>query len=102
MEYYGGPGVQHIAMNTSDIIPAVSPPDLTLPILTCGSKNSSRMNSLQIRNLKERGLEFMSVPDTYYDQLRERLKYSKTKIEEDMDTLQVRSIMYPTPGQILL
>lgn len=60
------------------------------------------MNSLQIRNLKERGLEFMSVPDTYYDQLRERLKYSKTKIEEDMDTLQVRSIMYPTPGQILL
>lgn len=24
MEYYGGPGVQHIAMNTSDIITAVS------------------------------------------------------------------------------
>ncbi len=24
VEYYGGPGVQHIAMNTSDIITAVS------------------------------------------------------------------------------
>uniref|UniRef100_A0A3Q3L8S9 4-hydroxyphenylpyruvate dioxygenase n=1 Tax=Mastacembelus armatus TaxID=205130 RepID=A0A3Q3L8S9_9TELE len=66
VEYYGGPGVQHIAMNTSDIITA-------------------------IRNLKERGMEFMSVPDTYYDQLRERLKYSKVKITEDLDALQVRS-----------
>lgn len=47
-------------------------------------------NCLQIRNLKERGMEFMSVPDTYYDQLREKLKDSKVKISEDMDVLQVR------------
>uniref|UniRef100_A0A671UW24 4-hydroxyphenylpyruvate dioxygenase n=1 Tax=Sparus aurata TaxID=8175 RepID=A0A671UW24_SPAAU len=58
VEYYGGPGVQHIAMNTSDIITA-------------------------IRNLKERGMEFMSVPDTYYNQLRENLKHSKKFIAID-------------------
>lgn len=46
---------------------------------------------MQIRNLKERGMEFMSVPDTYYEQLRENLKLSKVKISEDLDVLQVRT-----------
>lgn len=36
-------------------------------------------------------MEFMSVPDTYYDQLRENLKQSKVKISEDLDVLQVRT-----------
>lgn len=35
----------------------------------------------------------MTVPDTYYDQLREKLKHSKLKIVENLDVLQVR----PTP-----
>ncbi len=35
VEYYGGPGVQHIAMNTSDIITAVSLRD-TLFGFVCG------------------------------------------------------------------
>ncbi|MGH0147915.1 UNVERIFIED_CONTAM: hypothetical protein FKN15_011208, partial [Acipenser sinensis] len=68
VEYYGGPGVQHIAMNTSDIITA-------------------------IRNLKERGMEFMTVPDTYYKQLREQLRGSKTKINEDLDILEELKIL---------
>lgn len=38
-------------------------------------------------------MEFMSVPDTYYDQLREKLKHSKVKISEDLDALQVRTKM---------
>uniref|UniRef100_A0A7N6B9S1 4-hydroxyphenylpyruvate dioxygenase n=1 Tax=Anabas testudineus TaxID=64144 RepID=A0A7N6B9S1_ANATE len=78
VEYYGGPGVQHIAMNTSDIITA-------------------------IRNLKERGMEFMSVPDTYYDQLREKLKHSKVKITEDLDVLQKLNILvdYDDNGYLL-
>lgn len=33
----------------------------------------------------------MSVPDTYYEQLRENLKGSKVKITEDLDVLQVRT-----------
>ncbi|XP_035236129.1 4-hydroxyphenylpyruvate dioxygenase-like [Anguilla anguilla] len=68
VDYYGGPGVQHIAMNTSDIITA-------------------------IRNLKERGMEFMNVPDTYYQQLRERLKFSEVKIKENLDTLEELRIL---------
>jgi len=44
----------------------------------------------QIRNLKERGMEFMTVPDTYYQQLKEKLKFSKVKIVEDFSILEVR------------
>ncbi|CAJ1068002.1 -hydroxyphenylpyruvate dioxygenase [Xyrichtys novacula] len=78
VEYYGGPGVQHIAMNTSDIITA-------------------------IRNLKERGMEFMSVPDTYYDQLRRNLKNSKVRVSEDLDVLQELKILvdYDDNGYLL-
>ncbi|XP_037537075.1 4-hydroxyphenylpyruvate dioxygenase [Nematolebias whitei] len=78
VEYYGGAGVQHIAMNTSDIITA-------------------------IRNLKERGMEFMSVPDTYYDQLKEKLKHAKIKISEDLDVLQELRILvdYDDKGYLL-
>ncbi|XP_071513276.1 4-hydroxyphenylpyruvate dioxygenase [Panulirus ornatus] len=68
VDYYGGAGVQHIALNTKDIITA-------------------------IRNLRERGMQFLSVPDTYYDQLRERLKSSKVKITEDMNVLQELKIL---------
>ncbi|XP_061115626.1 4-hydroxyphenylpyruvate dioxygenase-like [Conger conger] len=78
VDYNGGPGVQHIAMNTSDIITA-------------------------IRNLKERGMEFMTVPDTYYQQLREKLKFSKVKITENLDTLQELKILvdYDDDGYLL-
>ncbi|XP_072288992.1 4-hydroxyphenylpyruvate dioxygenase [Eucyclogobius newberryi] len=78
VEYYGGAGVQHIAMNTSDIITA-------------------------IRNLKERGMEFMSIPDTYYQQLKEKLKLSKVKIQEDLDVLQKLRILvdYDDNGYLL-
>ena len=35
-------------------------------------------------------MEFMTVPDTYYQQLRENLKRSKVKVTEDLDILEVR------------
>uniref|UniRef100_A0A8D0CL58 4-hydroxyphenylpyruvate dioxygenase n=1 Tax=Scleropages formosus TaxID=113540 RepID=A0A8D0CL58_SCLFO len=78
VEYYGGPGVQHIAMNTSDIIAA-------------------------IHNLKERGMEFMTVPNTYYEQLREKLKVSRVKIAEDLVVLQELNILvdYDDNGYLL-
>uniref|UniRef100_A0A6J0UCL8 4-hydroxyphenylpyruvate dioxygenase n=1 Tax=Pogona vitticeps TaxID=103695 RepID=A0A6J0UCL8_9SAUR len=68
VDYYGGPGVQHIALNTSDIITSIT-------------------------NLKERGLEFMSVPSTYYQQLRERLKSAKIKVKENIDQLEKLRIL---------
>ena len=43
----------------------------------------------QITNLKKRGAQFLQVPGTYYETLRENLKLSKVKVTEDMDVLQV-------------
>ncbi|KAK7794861.1 hypothetical protein R5R35_002888 [Gryllus longicercus] len=78
VDYYGGAGVQHIALNTQDII---------------GS----------IQNLRARGMEFLSVPDSYYDMLRERLKNDKINISEDMDVLQKLKILvdYDENGYLL-
>lgn len=60
MDYYGGAGVQHIALNTNDIIKAVE-------------------------IMRSRGVDFLQVPDTYYEQLKERLKTAKIKVTEDME-----------------
>lgn len=68
VDYYGGAGVQHIALNTDDIIGA-------------------------IENLKERGCVFLTIPKTYYKNLRERLRHSKTVVKEDMDTLEKLNIL---------
>lgn len=50
VEYYDGPGVQHVALLTDDIVGAVA---------------SMR---------EERGLDFIAVPRSYYELLRERLQ----------------------------
>lgn len=78
VEYYGGAGVQHIALNTSDIISA-------------------------IRNLRARGMEFLSIPDSYYEILTENLKKSRTKIKEDMKILKELNILidYDENGYLL-
>jgi 4-hydroxyphenylpyruvate dioxygenase len=68
VDYYGGAGVQHIALNTNDIIAAIT-------------------------NLKARGQPFLEVNDFYYKQLRERLSQSKVKITEDLDVLQKLKIL---------
>lgn len=78
VDYYGGPGVQHIALNTSDIIAS-------------------------IKNLKERGMEFMSVPSTYYQTLRENLKTAKIQVTENIDRLEELNILvdYDDKGYLL-
>ena len=58
LEYYHGPGVQHIAMATDDIIATVS-------------------------KLRDQGIEFLRVPTTYYDDLEKRCG----KIDEPVDQL---------------
>lgn len=40
-------------------------------------------------NLRARGMDFLSAPDTYYDTLRQKLKTAKIKVKEDLDRLQV-------------
>lgn len=48
LDYHQGPGVQHIAMLTSDILRTV-------------------------RRLRENGVQFIDVPDTYYDEVPSRV-----------------------------
>jgi len=78
VEYYGGPGVQHIALHTNDIISTIS-------------------------NLKARGLEFLSVPKSYYINLRQKLTKSPIKVKEDLDVLETLSILidYDDKGYLL-
>lgn len=40
-------------------------------------------------NLRARGMDFLSAPDTYYEDLRQKLKTAKIKVKEDLDVLQV-------------
>lgn len=70
VDFYGGAGVQHIALRTNDIISAVS-------------------------NMRARGVEFISVPETYYSTMRLRLKTDKRswKLQEDFDTIQKLNIL---------
>lgn len=58
LDYYVGPGVQHIAVATGDIAATVN-------------------------RLRSAGVEFLYVPDTYYDMLSERVGV----IDEDLATL---------------
>jgi 4-hydroxyphenylpyruvate dioxygenase len=64
LEFYGGPGVQHVALNTDDIVATVG-------------------------ELRKRGLEFLSVPATYYEMLPERVG----NIDEDLKQLQEYGIL---------
>ena len=58
LDFYKGPGVQHMALATDDIIKTVT-------------------------TLRDRGVEFLSVPTTYYDDLQKRVG----KIDEDVQSL---------------
>ena len=64
LEFYEGAGVQHIAVATDNIIQTVT-------------------------DLKNRGVEFLKVPETYYDMLTERVG----EIDEDVDALRPLGIL---------
>jgi len=64
LEFYEGAGVQHLALLTSDIIETIG-------------------------KLKENGVEFLEVPDTYYEDLTERVG----AIDEDIEVLRKLKIL---------
>ena len=64
LEFYGGPGVQHVAIATDNIVETVS-------------------------TLLHRGVEFLSVPTTYYDTLTDRVG----AIDEDLEPLKRLGIL---------
>ncbi|KAI8608555.1 Glyoxalase/Bleomycin resistance protein/Dihydroxybiphenyl dioxygenase [Chytriomyces sp. MP71] len=68
VEYNAGAGVQHIALRTNDIIKSVS-------------------------NLRTRGVEFLSIPPSYYENLNLRLKTSKCKVVEPLAILEQLNIL---------
>lgn len=78
--FNSGPGVQHIALLTKDIITSVAA-------------------------LRARGVEFINVPSTYYDTMRSRMKTEKRKweLQEDFETLQRLNILidYDEGGYLL-
>ncbi len=64
LEFYGGPGVQHLALATDDIVRTVS-------------------------LLQSHGVEFLQVPTVYYDTVLERVG----KIDEDLEPLRRLGIL---------
>lgn len=68
VDFYGGPGVQHIALRTTNIIDAIT-------------------------NLKARGVEFIKVPETYYENMKLRLKKAGMTLNEDFETLRSLDIL---------
>nr|NP_001104220.1 uncharacterized protein LOC100126650 [Xenopus laevis]AAI53802.1 LOC100126650 protein [Xenopus laevis] len=68
VDYYGGAGVQHIALRTDDILRDVTA-------------------------MRKRGLEFLTIPRTYYKNLRARLAMSAVKVEEDLAEIEKLSIL---------
>jgi 4-hydroxyphenylpyruvate dioxygenase len=64
LEFYGGPGVQHIAVSTTDIVATVTA-------------------------LRERGVAFLRTPDSYYELLPERIG----EIDESLDDLRRLGIL---------
>ena len=64
LDFYGGPGCQHIAVATDDIVKTV-------------------------KEMKSRGIEFLTIPDTYYDTVLSRVG----KIAEDILELKEHGIL---------
>ncbi|KAI1447461.1 putative 4-hydroxyphenylpyruvate dioxygenase [Annulohypoxylon stygium] len=78
--FNSGAGVQHVALLTHDIIATVS-------------------------GMRARGVEFINVPETYYQTMKERLKTEKRnwELEESFETLQRLNILidYDEGGYLL-
>ncbi|MGC8644791.1 MAG: 4-hydroxyphenylpyruvate dioxygenase [Thermoplasmata archaeon] len=64
LDYYESPGVQHIALSTDNIIETV-------------------------RRMRERGIQFLETPASYYERLEDRVG----RIDEDIDVLRELNIL---------
>jgi len=64
LEYYEGPGAQHIAVSTRDIVATVA-------------------------EMRERGVEFLAIPDAYYDEVPARVP----AVSDQLDDLRKQGIL---------
>jgi 4-hydroxyphenylpyruvate dioxygenase len=67
-DFHGGPGVQHIAVTGSDIVQSV-------------------------KVMKKRGVKFLDIPDSYYDDLEKRLKTVSITVKESLADLRKHRIL---------
>mmetsp|Transcript_13555 Transcript_13555/g.23085 ORF Transcript_13555/g.23085 Transcript_13555/m.23085 type:complete len:397 (+) Transcript_13555:81-1271(+) len=64
VQYYGGAGIQHIALRTNSVLDTVT-------------------------RLRKRGVNFITVPGTYYEDLKKRLTMQNSiQVAEDLTTVQ--------------
>jgi len=68
VDFNNGPGIQHLAFQTDNIIETIT-------------------------NLRQRGVDFIKIPRTYYDILHEHLSHSTVNIREDLQVLQDLDIL---------
>lgn len=57
----------------------------------------------EVEAMRARGLDFLSIPDTYYDNLRKNIPHMNFKIAEDIDVIQKNKILvdYDDKGYLL-
>lgn len=67
-DFYGGPGVQHIAILTDNILQSVAA-------------------------LRARGVSFLAIPPAYYEDLKKRLAHANISVKEDLQTIQDLDIL---------
>ncbi len=70
IDFYNGPGIQHLALHTRDVVATV-------------------------RQLRENGVDFLHVPDEYYETLPQRVG----EIEENIDDLRELGILVDRDDQ---
>jgi len=77
-DFYVGSGVQHLALRTENIIEAVSA-------------------------LRKRGVEFLPIPKSYYDNFRKALPNLSIEVKEDVDTIERLGLLidYDDNGYLL-
>lgn len=68
VRYNNGSGIHHIALLTDDIVSVVA-------------------------NMRQRGMDFLNTPDTYYDHLKDRLKDCPVEIKQDIEQLRKLKIL---------
>ena len=72
LDYYNGPGVQHIALHTDDIVSTVAA-------------------------MRERGVDFLRTPDSYYEEIAPRSR--EHGVTEDIEQLQRNHILVDFENQ---
>lgn len=94
-EYNGGPGTQHVALHTKDIVKSEL-------ISICFNLINIQFFTA-VRILRSLGVDFLTVPSAYYKILREKLKTVHFTIDEDLEDIEKENILldYDENGYLL-